>query len=171
MIKIRFWILLGTCVFLPSACQNTKIDNSEDPLTRREQRYDHLGKLFGEEAFTLGDNGNSSKPAEVGIGVNRFLWQGSLETLSFMPLKMVDPFGGVILTDWYTAAHSRHERIKVDVLILSRDLRADGLRVTVFRQTLDKGQWVDQPLNTATAEKLEEAIMVKARDFRIKNRH
>ena len=39
-----------------------------------------------------------------GIGVNAFLWRGALDTLSFLPLTSADPFGGVIITDWYTPA-------------------------------------------------------------------
>ena len=37
------------------------------------------------------------------LGVNSYLWHASLDTLSFMPLQCADPFGGVIITDWYVA--------------------------------------------------------------------
>ena len=166
--NFKGWISLCLSGFFLTSCQNTKITNDEEILSRREQKYEGLGKLFGEEAFEF-DGSSSSKSSEVGIGVNSFLWRGALDTLSFMPLKVADPFGGVILTDWYTASHTPHERLKVDVLILGRELRADGLRVTVFRQKFENSQWIDQPLNTVTAEKIEEAIMTKAREFRIKN--
>ena len=169
MINLKRWTsVCFLCLFL-SSCQNTKITNDEEILSRREQKYEGLGKLFGEEAFELGDGGKSTKSSDVGIGVNSFLWRAALDVLSFMPLKSVDPFGGVILTDWYTASHTPKERIKIDVLILSRKLRADGLKVTVFCQKLDQGQWINQPPNNAIAEKVEEAILAKAREFRIKS--
>ena len=169
MINFKGWISLCFGSLFLTSCQNTKITNDEEILSRREQKYEGLGKLFGEEAFELGGSSDSAKSSDIGIGVNSFLWHGALDTLSFMPLKVADPFGGVILTDWYTPSHTPNERIKVDVLILGRNLRADGLKVTVFRQKFEQGQWIDQPLNAVTAEKLEEAIMTKARDFRIKN--
>src|SRR5919197_5001636 len=37
-----------------------------------------------------------------GIGVNSYLWRASLDTIAFMPLASADPFGGVIITDWYS---------------------------------------------------------------------
>src|SRR6185312_1833780 len=39
--------------------------------------------------------------ATPGIGVNSYLWRASLDTLAFMPLASADPYGGVIITDWY----------------------------------------------------------------------
>ena len=42
------------------------------------------------------------------MGVNAYLWRASLETLDFMPLEQVDPFGGVIVTDYYASAEAPH---------------------------------------------------------------
>ena len=81
--------------------------------------------------------------AVAGIGVNAFLWRGALDTISFMPLASADPFGGVIITDWYTPPGTSGERFKATIYILSRDLRSDGLRVNIYRQVLQNGQWVD----------------------------
>ena len=58
------------------------------------------------------------------------------------------------------------ERVKVTVTILDRDLRADALRVTASRQTLQNGQWVDAPVTAATVQRLEEIILTRARDLR-----
>ena len=69
------------------------------------------------------------------LGVNSYLWHATLDTLSFMPLSSADPFGGVVITDWYSAPEAPNERMKVTVYILDRSLRADGLKVAVFRQT------------------------------------
>ena len=38
----------------------------------------------------------------VGFPINPYLWRGSLETISFMPLASADPIAGIIITDWYT---------------------------------------------------------------------
>ena len=42
--------------------------------------------------------------------------------------NMADPFGGVILTDWHTPNEAPSERFKLNVYILDRTLRADGVR-------------------------------------------
>ena len=100
------------------------------------------------------------------IGVNSYLWRATLDTLSFMPLLQTDSNGGVIVTDWYSNPAQPGERMKVTVSILDRDLRADALRVAAIRQVNQGGQWVAAPVQAATVQKLEEIILVRARDLR-----
>ena len=100
------------------------------------------------------------------IGVNAYLWRASLETLAFMPMAQVDSNGGVLVTDWYANPQSPEERVKVTVAILDRDLRADALRVSAVRQTLQGGQWLEAPVRAGTVQKLEETILARARDIR-----
>lgn len=164
---LRWMLFLAP--FCIVCCENVKVDKNDEILTRREQKYKDLDKLFGDDAFTFGDAAKAQKSGETGIGVNSFLWRAALDTISFIPLKSVDPFGGVILTDWYTPSESPQERVKVDILILDRQLRADGLKVTVFRQKLDQGQWIDQPTNSVTVRELEDIILTRARQLRIKS--
>jgi hypothetical protein len=103
-----------------------------------------------------------------GLSVNAYLWRATLDTLSFMPLASADPFGGVIITDWYTPAEAPDERLKVNIVILGRQLRADGVRASVFRQTRDgSGAWVDATVAPETATELENAILTRARELRI----
>jgi hypothetical protein len=100
------------------------------------------------------------------IGVNAYLWQAALDTLSFAPLAQTDSNGGVIVTDWYANPNSPNERVKVTVTILDADLRADALRVAASRQTLQNGQWLEAPVTAATVQRLEEIILTRARDLR-----
>ena len=100
------------------------------------------------------------------IGVNAYLWRASLDTLSFAPLAQTDSNGGVIVTEWYVNPQNPQERAKLSVTILDRDLRADALRVTASRQTLQNGQWMDAPVTAATVQRLEEIILTRARDLR-----
>jgi hypothetical protein len=101
------------------------------------------------------------------LGVNSYLWHATLDTLRFMPLASADPFGGVIITDWYSAPEAPQERLKVTVYILDRNLRADGLKIAVFRQTAANGAWADAQVNPDTATKLENAILTRARELRL----
>ena len=101
--------------------------------------------------------------------VNSFLWRASLDTLSFMPLTSADPFGGVIITDWYTPPQTPGERFKISAFILDRTLRADGVRISVFRQTQQSpGNWVDSPVGDTMATDLENTILTRARQLRIR---
>jgi len=98
--------------------------------------------------------------------VNAYLWRGTLDTLSFMPLASADPFGGVIITDWYSPPNSNDERFKATAYILSRQLRSDGVRVTIFRQVLQNGQWVDATVSPVTVGEIEDKVLVRARQLR-----
>ena len=116
----------------------------------------------------VGKRDNASNPAN--IGVNGYLWRASLDTLAFMPLASADPYGGVIITDWYSNPQKPDERFKATVYILDTRLRADGLSVTVFKQVRDAaGQWVDAQTADQTEADIENAILTKARQLRLSN--
>jgi len=101
------------------------------------------------------------------VGVNSYLWHATLDTLSFMPLASADPFGGVIITEWYSPPNTPSDRIKVTIYILDRRLRADGIKISVFRQVRSNEGWVDAQTNPETANKLEDAILTRARELRL----
>ncbi len=126
--------------------------------------------VFGPGGLSLfgNDQANKSGGGGGGIGVNSFLWRASLDTLSFMPLNSADPFGGVIITDWYSMPDSPDERFKMTVYILDRRLRADGIKVAVFKQTKDPSrQWLNAEVTGNTSIQLENAILVRARQLRL----
>jgi hypothetical protein len=142
-------------------------DEYQDYRTKGPER----GRLFGESSLTLGVGKGNGGAAEEGaaLGVNAYLWRGALDTLGFMPLASADPFGGVIITDWYTPAEQPTERMKVQVTILDRELRADGVRVSVFKQQTSPkgGNWVDAQVDPRTNIDIENAILTRARQLRI----
>ena len=125
------------------------------------------GGLFGS---VLGDGKKTE--GGTGIGVNVFLWRATLDTLSFVPLASADPFGGVVITDWYAPPETPDERFKVNVYILGRELRTDSVRVAVFRQNR-KGaaDWADSQVAATTGTNLENEILVRARQMRVAARN
>lgn len=122
------------------------------------------GGLFGSKSDKKEDLGGGS-----GVAVNAYLWRASLDTINFIPLVSADPFGGVIITDWYTPSETPNERMKVQVTILDRELRADGVRVSVFKQQTSPrgGNWVDAQVDPRTNIDIENAILTRARQLRI----
>jgi hypothetical protein len=100
------------------------------------------------------------------IAVNSYLWKAALETIGFMPLTQTDANSGVILSDWYANPQTPAERVKVSVFVLDRDLRADAVRVNVQRQEARGGTWVDATVKAGTVQKLEDAILTRARLIR-----
>jgi hypothetical protein len=162
--------LLGLALPLLSACESPKADaDTNFPQTDKQDRKDRVGKLSGEEGLVLSGSTKKNDEANNPLGVNSFLWRASLDTITFLPLASADPFGGVILTEWYEDPNARGERFKITILILDRQLRADSLRVTLFKQRKDEktGNWVDEPTEPATNRKLEDTILTRARQLRV----
>ncbi len=169
-------VAVGCCLaLLLTGCESDLSANSTFPTSSRGTVYQTgnapddtifgKGGLFGDDDKELQGGGLGSGG---GLGVNAYLWRASLDTLSFMPLSSADPFGGVIITDWYSSPDSPNERFKVTVYILDRRLRADGVRVTAFKQNLDTvNQWIAVPLAPKVTADLENAILAKARELRV----
>ncbi len=127
------------------------------------------GKLTGDQGLVFGvGKGSGGDPSQAGaaLGVNAYLWRGALDTLAFMPLASADPFGGVIITDWYEPPSSPGERFKATAYILGRQLRADGIRVSIFRQVQQGGRWVDAAVSPVTTSDIENKVLARARELR-----
>ncbi len=127
------------------------------------------GSILGDNGLSFGTGVNHSADGTGGgggLGVNAYLWRGALDTLGFMPLASADPFGGVIITDWYSPGGATGERFKATAYILGRQLRSDGIRVAIFRQVLQDGQWVDAPVSPVTVSEIEDKVLARARQLR-----
>ncbi|WP_374381033.1 DUF3576 domain-containing protein [Dongia sp.] len=165
-------VLLGLAAAISLAACNPDL-GGEQKFPEKRNRGDS-GPQYGDKgnATIFGEGGLFGAPSKddgsggAGVGVNSLLWRASLDTISFMPLVSADPFGGVIITDWYTPPATPDERFKVNVYILGRALRADGIRASVFRQQNQGGTWIDAPVALNTATDLENAILTRARQLR-----
>lgn len=158
--------LLPVFLLMGCASEFTKEDSKTQNKEERPQKG--YGKFFGEDTLSFG-GAKKREQEDTGLGVNSYLWRASLDTISFMPIASADPFGGVIITDWYSPPQSPQERLKITVFILDRQLRSDGIKVSMFRQEQDSsGHWRDQTSDPQTIKDLENAILKRARDFRAK---
>lgn len=166
MHKLLFLILL-----LPlAACSGGKaegVDSASKPKSARQERIESQGKLTG-EGLSFGGPSEEKAAGASPLGVNSFLWRATLDTLSFMPLASADPFGGVIITDWYEDPKTPGERFKVNALIMDRTLRADGVKISVFKQKMAGGAWRDQKVDDTLARSLEDTVLTRARELRVK---
>ena len=156
----------------------TKLMAGSDPKDKRLQMQDAEnrlrtgGGLFGKGAqITFGEGSNKSSgdaTASIGFPINPYLWKGSLETISFMPLTSADPFAGIIITDWYTEGSENNQRCKLNIYIKGVELKTDNLKVNSFCQILNEdNNWIDQKVDTKNNIKLENAILNKAKKIRL----
>ena len=138
-----------------AASANTTAPSDDDKIS--------LGNLFGR------NKKSSANTEQAGIGVNAYLWRASLDTISFMPLTSADPWGGVIITDWYANPQTPDEQFKVTVFILDSRLRADALNVSIQKQVRAGDRWVPADVSQQTQLDIENAILTRARELRLSN--
>jgi len=161
-------LVAGLLGALSAGCGSVQPEGIYPNRTRGDSTpYQTRDSMFGQSGLTFGSNTQGQPDGGGGgIGVNGFLWRASLDTISFMPVNSADPFGGVIITDWYAMPDTPQERFKMNVYILGRALRADGVRVAVFRQVQDAGGWQDASVPEAANTRIEDAILTRARQLR-----
>ena len=103
------------------------------------------------------------------LPVNELLWKSSLDILDFMSLKEVDPFGGVISTDWFVNENNNTFRNKVIVSFSSSELKATSIKVSVIREKYENNIWVADGFSDGLARKIEDLILTRARELRNKS--
>lgn len=163
-------LFLGISLMLAGCSADlTPKEGQEAPLTREEKRKTNFGKLFGDDFLFFGESKKFDPNANVGMRVNPFLWQASLDVLSFIPLASADANGGVIITEWYNAPGKPNERIKVTTRINDRQLRADAITVVIHKQVRAKNnEWVHATVEPGVITDMEDIILTKARQLKVR---
>ena len=164
MINIKKISSIALISVLVASCQNMDV-KQQYPQTIRDQRDESFGKITGSEGIVLG--GKKRRSEAVGITVNSFLWRASLEAASNLPILIVDPFSGVITTDWYKVHNDSKEKFKLNIVISSDVIRADAVKVSVFKQIHGKSGWVDDGINNTMSIEIENKILTRARQLKI----
>ena len=101
----------------------------------RVQKNLEEGKRIKFGGAGKGGSGNFS------FATSNEMWRATIEILDFIPLNNADYGGGIIITDWYNEDGKGKDSIKIMVRFLSNEIRADGLKVTVYNKScvLDTG--------------------------------
>ena len=173
--SFRNLVILTGITLVVVSCADIPVEPAPQPMgtARQEAERERFGTITGRDGITLFSLGgrrdeNAGGGVGGGIGVNAFIWQATLDTIDFIPLASADPFGGLIITDWYQSVDAPGERVKMHVQIRDAALRADAVRVSVFRQVRDEaGDWLDAPVEATTARSIEDHILTRARELRI----
>jgi len=110
---------------------------------------------------TVWDLFSNAQPPSVTVEVNRYLWNASLEVLNFLPVQSVDPFSGVIVTGFGTPPGGGRA-YRAAILINDPALDARSLNVALMTS--------GGPASRETIRAVEDAILTRARQLRIRDR-
>lgn len=93
------------------------------------------------------------------VAVNRYLWNASLDVLSFLPVESVDPFTGVITTG-YGVPPGGGQAYRATILVSDPALEARSLHVALMDRS-------GRQVATSTQRAVEDAILTRARQLRV----
>lgn len=141
---------LAACGGSRGADQATQPTMLDGPDMRSEVRSTRIQDLFARGA----------NPDRM-VGVNKYLWNASLDVLNFLPVQTVDPFTGVIQTGYGTPPGGGRS-YRATIQISDPALDARSLRLSLQ----GPGGAAVEP---GTVRAVEDAILTRARQLRIRD--
>jgi hypothetical protein len=161
-------ILAAVLVCIPLAGCEGGLFGSTDGSGGSQARTGAQGDDSEKGGISILDFGGSEIDPQFIIGVNKYLWNASLDVLASLPIASADAYGGVIITEWSIDPDRTSDRTKVMATVNGLDLTARTLNVTVFRETRNaNGDWIAAEVSAETSERIEESILGRARQLRI----
>lgn len=109
---------------------------------------------------TLADLLTNTSDPNTTVEVNKYLWQASLEVLNFLPIESVDPFSGVIVTGFGTPPGGGRA-YRATIYVQDPALDARSLKVALVSKA--------GPVPAETSRAIEDAILTRARQLRIRD--
>ena len=157
----KYKSLLLACVILQacSTANKADIDNTDEKKVSSAimDQTKKKGIVLTDDNGKLGDLFKSGGD-EIG-SVNKYLWQASIEVLSFLPINSADPFSGIIVFGKGKAPGSS-QSYDATVYVSDPALDARSLSVTV--------RSANGTISSAAKREIESAILSRARQLRLK---
>jgi hypothetical protein len=158
---LKFKSLLLLCAILQacSAAEKTDTDKADSEIvtSATTDQTKKKGIVLIDDNGKLGDLFKSGSD-EIG-SVNKYLWQASIEVLSFLPINSADPFSGIIVFGKGKAPGSS-QPYDATVYISDPALDARSLSVTVRSS--------NGTVSLEAKREIESAILSRARQLRLK---
>jgi hypothetical protein len=157
----KYTSLMFFCVILQacSTTEKTDIDkaNEEKATSITNDQTKKKGIVLLDDNGKLGDLFKSGGD-DIG-SVNKYLWQASIEVLSFLPINSADPFSGIIVFGKGKAPGSS-QSYDATIYISDPALDARSLSVTVRSS--------NGTVSSEAKREIESAILSRARQLRLK---
>jgi len=137
--------------------------------------------LSGCGAFSNGSSGDTTQPQSINaeedsgtvwdlfanvddpnvtIEVNKYIWNATFDVLDFLPIQTADPFSGIIVTGFGTPPGGG-TAYRATIFVRDPALEARSLNLALATRA--------GPAPTATVRAVEDAILTRARQLRIRD--
>ena len=163
LFKKIFIIIVTMTVVCCGGGETRKLTTEEIIYSPKDKQRIGQMKQGGEFLAGLFDKSDNEENGNFSVvSIKSPLWKASLDVLSSFPLSNVDSKSGLIITDWYTSEKKPSERFKITVLLLSQDIRADSVKVSVHKQIIRKNRWVNKNIDSKKPIAIERKIIQRA---------
>ncbi len=167
----KIFLIFFIAIFFNACGGFKRSDVKDNPINDADKRKKNIEEGRG---ITLGKAFNRNNNGSFNFATSNEMWRASLEILDFVPLATVDYSGGVIITDWYSDDLNSDETIKIIVNFLSNEIRADGLKIKLYKKKCNQNQICKTQLlsskinNEIKLAILKRAARIKAEDTKKK---
>ena len=175
MVSNKIIIVLKNCfvffliLFFLQSCEALKFKKSDvknNPINDAEKRQKNINEGKG---ITLGTGKKNSGTFD--FATSNEMWRSAIEILDFVPLATADYGGGIIITDWYADDLNSNESIKIMINFLSNEIRADGLKVKIYKKVCNKNLNCNtQLLSSGLNDEIKLAVLKKAAQIKTQDR-
>ena len=95
--------------------------------------------------------------------INSITFEVALNKLSILPIITASKQDGIITTDWYSTTSNSSERVKFNIIINDDNMTENSIQVNMFKEILDGNIWKTEKIDSNTADKIKENILLTAR--------
>ena len=135
-----FLLSLASLIVSCGPLQPKYTDLRKIPGNPKDKREKNIREGRGFRAQGMFEKNNSGN---FQFASSNEMWRATLDLLDFTPLSNVDYSGGIIITDWFSES-SDQDPVKISVRFLSNEIRADGLKVIIYKKICKK---IDEKIN------------------------
>ena len=158
-IILKFIFVITFSIFLQS-CEALKFKRSDvkdNPINDADKREKNIREGKG---ISIG--GGKKGSGVFDFATSNEMWRASMEILDFVPLATADYGGGVIITDWYKDDLNSRESIKIMINFLSNEIRADGLKIKVYKKICNNAKCNTKMMQSNLENEIKLAVLKKA---------
>ena len=131
MTFFQFFCIILISMFLNQCGLYKKSDARKIPTNANDRVQKNLEEGRRIKFGNIGKGGSG----KFEFASSNEMWRATIDILNFVPLNNVDYGGGIVITDWYSELNEDNSAIKIMVQFLSNDVRADGIKITVYNKT------------------------------------
>ena len=156
----NFLFLIFVLAVLQScgALKFKRSDIKDNPINDAEKREKNVREGRG---ISIG--GDKGRSGSFDFATSNEMWRAAMDVLDFVPLTTADYGGGIIITDWYSDDLNSQESVKIMINFLTNEIRADGLKVKIYKKTCNDKQKCNTQLMTSELDnEIKLAVLKKA---------